>query len=159
MSATLYKFPTPPQACKDAELALSKDVLSMLQTAESLFNAGHTEESRELLDFCICLAKFAYDLTDERYAPDSDVDSINEYLMERINEQEIIYYSNAIDYLKDNDPSLTNSIALATEYDFELKNLDSEKLATILYQQNLNNESYSLAEKLSAIFEEHRREE
>ena len=59
MSATIHQFPQPSQACKDAELAIAKDVLSLLQTAESLFDSGNIPESRELLDHCIYLAKFA----------------------------------------------------------------------------------------------------
>lgn len=101
----------------------------------------------------------AYDLTDERYAPETDTDSIHEYLLERISEQEIIYYSNAIEYLKENDPSLRDSLALAAEYSFKLEELDSEKLATILMQENIRNEAYKLAEKLADIFEEHKTED
>ena len=101
----------------------------------------------------------AYDLTDERYAPDSDTDSIHEYLLERISEQDVIYYSNAIKYLQENDPSLRDSLALVSEYGFKIEDLDSEKMATILMQENLRNDAYSLAEKLAEIFEEHKTEE
>jgi len=101
----------------------------------------------------------AYDLTDERYAPDSDTDSIHEYITERISEQEVIYYTKAIEYLKENDPSLCDSLALAAEYGCNLDDLNSEKLATILMQENLRNEAYKLAEKLVEIFEEHKKEE
>ena len=51
--------------------------------------------------------------------------------------QEIIYYCVAIDYLKEHDPSLRESIGLAVEMGFELKSLSSEDLATLLYQQKL----------------------
>lgn len=45
---------------------------------------------------------------------------------------EIIYYSNAIDYLKNNDCSLTDSIEIALEYGYELKDINSEILASLL---------------------------
>ena len=47
-------------------------------------------------------------------------------------EVEIIYYSNAIDYLKENDPSLRESIAIAMEYWYNTyENTNSEFLASL----------------------------
>lgn len=68
----------------------------------------------------------------------NDLDAIQEYMQERISEQDIIYYSAAMRYLNENDNSLTESLGLAADFGFELKNLNSETLATILYQQNLS---------------------
>lgn len=68
-----------------------------------------------------------------------------------ISEQEVIYYSRAIEYLQNNDPSLCNAFAAAKEYGFALDNLDSEKLATILLQSNMQEswgEIYSDVEEL-----------
>ena len=64
------------------------------------------------------------DLTDE-YDLFSDLQD-NGYFNE-----EIIYYSSAIRYLKDNDPSLCQSLEIATEYGYETKNLNSELLASL----------------------------
>lgn len=47
---------------------------------------------------------------------DSDIDRIIEKLLERIREEEIIYYSRAIKYLYDEDPSLEESLEIAEEY-------------------------------------------
>ena len=44
---------------------------------------------------------------------------------------EIIYYSKAIEYLQENDPSLCESLEIAEEYDFNLQNLNSEALASL----------------------------
>ena len=52
-----------------------------------------------------------------------------------INQIEVIYYSNAIEFLSDNDRSLTESMELAHEYGFEPKDINSELLATILKQK------------------------
>ena len=49
---------------------------------------------------------------------------------------EIVYYSNAIEYLKRNDNSLMESIEIALEYGYELKNINSELLASLLASQN-----------------------
>ncbi len=54
---------------------------------------------------------------------------------------EIIYYATAINYLKENDCSLTDSLSLAAEYGYELKNLNSEILASILASEQ-NRESF-----------------
>lgn len=48
---------------------------------------------------------------------------------------EIIYYSSAIEFLKENDPSLRESFEIASEFGYELKNLNSEILASLLASQ------------------------
>ena len=55
---------------------------------------------------------------------------------------EIIYYSRAIEYLSNNDASLKESLALASEYGYELKDLSSEILASLLASQNCREEWY-----------------
>ena len=65
-------------------------------------------------------------------------DDLQERLQELVNEQEIIYYSRAIDYLKENDASLKESLEIAGEFGFPLDKLSSEVLATLLYQKNLS---------------------
>ena len=49
---------------------------------------------------------------------------------------EIIYYSNAMEYLTRNDTSLRESIEIALDYGYELKNINSELLASLLASQN-----------------------
>lgn len=68
----------------------------------------------------------------------SDLDELREKASDYIREScEIIYYHKAIDYLKEHDPSLRESLDLAQDMGFEAKNLNSETLATLLYQQKL----------------------
>ena len=50
-------------------------------------------------------------------------------------DMEVIYYSNAIEYLRENDPSLKESLEIASEYGFELDSLSSETLASLLKSQ------------------------
>ena len=65
-----------------------------------------------------------------------DYDEAIEYCYE----QEIIYYSKAMDYLMENDASLKDSLAIATEYGIDdPSELNSEYLATIHYQDALIN--------------------
>lgn len=68
------------------------------------------------------------------------VDELTEYLQERISECEVIYYHVAIKFLADNDASLGESIEAACELGYELKNINSELLATLLLQQKLSEE-------------------
>jgi hypothetical protein len=65
---------------------------------------------------------------------------------------EIIYYSNAIEYLKQNDPSLKDSIEIALEYGFELKNITSEALASLLASRNAEENFYKLQDEIENFF-------
>ena len=53
---------------------------------------------------------------------------------------EIIYYSNAIQYLSENDKSLMNSLGIAQEFGYEVKDLNSEVLASLLASENARND-------------------
>jgi hypothetical protein len=64
-----------------------------------------------------------------------DYDLAFEYCLER----EIIYYSNAVQYLLDHDTSFNESLILAHDLGFEVENLNSEVLATLHYQDQLIN--------------------
>ena len=67
--------------------------------------------------------------------------------------EEVIYYSSAIRYLKENDPSLTESLEIATEYGYEAKNLNSELLATLHASQKKENTFYEdIAPELENLF-------
>jgi hypothetical protein len=72
---------------------------------------------------------------------------------------EIIYYSNAIDYLQKNDPSLKESLEIAHELGYEAKNLNSELLASLLASQNARTEFEEITSKIDDFFEELNAEE
>ena len=79
-------------------------------------------------------------IIDDQYLDDQvkfdDYDQAIEYCYE----QEIIYYSKAMNYLIENDASLKDSLAIATEYGIDdPSKLNSEYLATIHYQDALIN--------------------
>ncbi|HEY6143693.1 MAG TPA: hypothetical protein VIV55_09815 [Flavobacterium sp.] len=67
---------------------------------------------------------------------------------------EIIYYSNAIEYLKNNDASLQASLSLASEYGYTLDNLSSETLASILATNNARNEFSELEYEFEKFFDD-----
>ncbi len=67
---------------------------------------------------------------------DEAADLIREQLERAVQESSnVIYYTTAMDFLKTNDPSLQKSMELAHNFGFELKNLNSETLASILNEQ------------------------
>ena len=67
---------------------------------------------------------------------------------------EIIYYSNAINYLSKNDPSLYESLELAHEFGFELSKLNSEVLASLLASENCRNDFSALQTDIEDFFNE-----
>lgn len=67
-------------------------------------------------------------------------------------DKEIIYYANAIEYLKENDQSLQESLEIAAEYGYELKDLNSEILASLLKTKNIRNDFYELRYKIEEFF-------
>lgn len=113
----------------------------------------NSELIKKLLDI-IKEKEKGYDFSDyisnfidiEKLETVEDSESLRDYLNEinedcKITDAEVIYYASAMNYLKENDPSLTNSIELAYDMGFELKNLNSEILASILKSDN-NRDDY-----------------
>ena len=91
----------------------------------------------------------------------SDIDDITseEELQEELQENqafdvEIIYYANAIEYLKEYDQSLSDSIEIALEYGYTLENINSEILASLLASQNLRDEYQEKSNEIEEFFNE-----
>ena len=72
---------------------------------------------------------------------------------------DVIYYSNAIDYLSKNDPSLKKSLNIAVELCYEVQNLNSEILASLLASKLVREEFYELESEINDFFEELEEEE
>jgi hypothetical protein len=69
-----------------------------------------------------------------------------------IMQEDIIYYYEAMKYLLREDTSLSESLEIASEYGYTTENLNSELLATLLYQQRLTNQWYEISEEIEQIF-------
>ena len=93
------------------------------------------------------------------YQDGQTFDEFMEAIQDAINSEEIIYYSRAMEYLKENDSSLNESMSLASDLGYTPENLNSEILATLLYQQNLNEELNELYNEIESIFEEEEEED
>ena len=74
-------------------------------------------------------------------------DKVNDAIMQ----EEIIYYYEAMKYLTREDASLSQSLEIASEFGYTTENLNSELLATLLYQQNLTNEWYNISNQVEEI--------
>jgi len=86
-----------------------------------------------------------------------DSDNWDEFIenaTQAIYETEVIYYHVAMAYLSENDPSLGESLALASEQGVEVDSLSSGILATLHLQQEMLSELYEIEEFEDSIFED-----
>ena len=66
---------------------------------------------------------------------------------------EIIYYSNAIKFLSENDASLKQSLEIASEFGYSVENLSSEILASLLAGQMCEEAFNELEDEINEFFE------
>jgi len=92
---------------------------------------------------------YEYDLEDAK-----DFESYFEELEEATYQIECIYYSNAIKYLTENDPSFNESLGIASEMGYEVENLNSELLATLLMQRKEMEALYEAKDDLEDLYDE-----
>ena len=97
--------------------------------------------------------QFDIDLADLYYNEDTFndfCDKVNDAIMC----ENIIYYSEAIKYLMNEDASLNESLGIASLYGYTTEQLNSEILATLLYQQKLTEQWYEMETEIKEIFNE-----
>lgn len=83
-----------------------------------------------------------------------DFDTYFDELIESTYSIECIYYSRAMKYLSENDSSLTTSLKVAHEMGYEVNNINSELLATLLMQQNELDALYNAKDDLEMLYDE-----
>ena len=71
----------------------------------------------------------------------------------RLLEVDIIYYGKAMKYLMEHDTSLSESMQLAQELGHELKNINSELLASLLATHKNEEEFNYIQEELEELFD------
>ena len=98
-----------------------------------------------------------FDIMD--YLNNDDLENINNYedLYYELQDQtsfdiNIIYYYKAMQYLIEHDTSLSDSLALADEFGFEPKNINSELLASLLASEYARDEFAKLEDKIEKFF-------
>ena len=72
---------------------------------------------------------------------------------------EIIYYTKAMEYLMNEDTSLTESLKLAHDMGFTAESLNSETLASILATERAREAFYSIENELQDLIDELEEEE
>jgi len=104
----------------------------------------------------------------EDYLPEIDIDYfLNGYeigedindsndLMEIIEDNDgfnidIIYFSKAMDYLAENDASLSESVAIASEYGYSTENINSELLASLHASQKVRDDFWDITDEIDDI--------
>tara|TARA_R100001440_G_scaffold46725_2_gene66443 strand:+ start:10544 stop:10984 length:441 start_codon:yes stop_codon:yes gene_type:complete len=109
------------------------------------------EELSEQLDFSINEYVYAEDIEnyDELYEQLEDQGAF---------QQEVIYYYNAIEYLKENDASLRESMALADDYGCRPIDINSELLASLLKSQKCREEFSELRSEIESFLEDYEEE-
>jgi len=102
----------------------------------------------------------------ERQIPDIDfssldLDEINSYdeLTDALYDggyfdQEVIYYSSAMDYLREEDPSLSEALELAGDMGYDAGSLNSEILASILKSERVKDEYFQMSSEIEDFFDE-----
>ena len=64
---------------------------------------------------------------------------------------DIIYYSKAIKYLAENDASLSESVAIASEYGYSTENINSELLASLHASQKVREDFHDITNEIDDI--------
>ena len=83
----------------------------------------------------------------------SSFEELEEVLQEnQMLDVEITYYFDAMQYLTENDQSLQESIEIAIEYGYELTNITSEVLASLLASNELREEFFKNQDAIEEHF-------
>lgn len=69
-------------------------------------------------------------------------------------DKDITYYSTAIEYLREHDASLNDSLAIAEELGYSVSNLNSELLASLLCSQKTREDWSGKEEEFNTFFSE-----
>ena len=72
---------------------------------------------------------------------------------------DVIYYSNAMEYLRQYDSSLQRSLGIAADMGFELTNLNSEVLASLLKSEDARDEFTEFRDEIESFFSDLTEEE
>ena len=85
-----------------------------------------------------------------------DINKIQDVLYEIIIYYNIIYYSEAIKFLAEHDPSLVESLSLAGDFGYDCSdgNINSELLATLLYQSFFKDKVEDIIDLIEDIVKE-----
>ena len=109
-----------------------------------------------LVDDANCLnSEFANFFASYEIEDLEDADEIRDRLEEDAAfDIEIIYYSRAMEFLSENDPSLNTAFELASEYGYSVSDLNSEILASLVASQKAKEDFDDLMSEIEDIIDE-----
>lgn len=108
----------------------------------------------EFIDSKNVLEDFFRNYISEIYE-DTDFDDITEILRDaNAFDVEVLYSSTAIKFLSEHDAGLTESLEIAKEYGYDIENLNSELLASLLKSRMLEESWYELRSEVEDFLSE-----
>ena len=111
-------------------------------------------EKKISCDFGNALTDYIYSIDNEDLE-DYSFEKLTDYLYElNFFNVDVIYYNRAIEFLKNNDPSLRLSIELASEMGYTVRDISSEVLASLLASDIITSEFYKLENEFNDFFNE-----
>ncbi len=115
-----------------------------------------TPEQKERITTVLDSANLANDylyFIDDESNESETIDELVEYIDEQSNgyQVDVIYHYNAMQYLLENDQSLQYSLEIAKNSGFEIDNINSELLASLLATENERENFYAIKDDLEAI--------
>ena len=84
-----------------------------------------------------------------------DLSLVYDSAIETIEQEQVIYYGSAMEFLSENDSSLKESLEIAQDFGYELSNLNSETLATLLKQSYMLDEFNCCWETVEEVYNEY----
>ena len=109
------------------------------------------DKIQDLIDDTDDLSQISFDMDESDI---NSADDVFEYIEDKINEIEVIYYNNAMKILSETDPSLQISMGYADDLGYRCKNINSELLATILCQELAREELYKIRDDIEEVVDE-----
>ena len=109
------------------------------------------DEIQDLIDDTDDLSQISFDMDESEIG---SADDVFEYIEEKINEIEVIYYDNAMKILSKYDPSLRESLEYASDLGYDCKDLNSELLATIACQEWARQDLDNIRDDIEEVVEE-----
>jgi hypothetical protein len=106
------------------------------------------EISVENLDMSYLLSNLDFDNINSF---DDVIDAIDN---ENLFNVEIVYYTSAMDYLRENDPSLQECMRIASDFGYETGRLNSELLASLLASETVREDFYEYRNSIEDFFNE-----
>lgn len=136
----------------------NQKILKQYKEGKSMKKNRMTEKEESVIDKIQDLIDDTEWLSDVSFDMDEDevtsADNVIEYLEDRVNEIEVIYYDRAMKLLSEHDASLQESLGYADEMGYSCGDLNSVTLATILSQEKAREELYDIRDNIEEVIDE-----